>query len=115
MRMIFLLLFLTITSSVKSQNNNSTFVKDNYNKIDTTIRMRDGIRLYTIIYVPKDQSQKYPFLIERTPYSVRPYGENNYAKRIGPNPALMREKYIFVYQDVRGRYMSEGHNKEVTP
>ena len=113
--MIFLLLFLTITSSVKSQNNNSTFVKDNYNKIDTTIRMRDGIRLYTIIYVPKDQSQKYPFLIERTPYSVRPYGENNYAKRIGPNPALMREKYIFVYQDVRGRYMSEGHNKEVTP
>ncbi|HEY5393677.1 MAG TPA: CocE/NonD family hydrolase, partial [Hanamia sp.] len=91
------------------------FVKDNYNKIDTTITMRDGIKLYTIIYVPKDQSEKYPFLIERTPYSVAPYGQNNYAKRLGPNEALMHEKYIFVYQDVRGRYMSEGHNKEVTP
>ncbi|MEO8854158.1 MAG: CocE/NonD family hydrolase [Ginsengibacter sp.] len=91
------------------------FVKDNYNKIDTTITMRDGIKLYTIIYVPKDQSEKYPFLTERTPYSVAPYGKNNYAGRLGPNPALMHEKYIFVYQDVRGRYMSEGHNKEVTP
>ena len=99
-----------------AQNNfNESYVKDNYNKIDTTITMRDGIKLYTIIYVPKEQSQKYPFLIERTPYSVSPYGENNYAKRIGPNEELMHQKYIFVYQDVRGRYMSEGHNKEVTP
>ena len=77
--------------------------------------MRDGVKLYTVIYVPKDQSEKYPFLMERTPYSVAPYGENNYAERLGPNTALMREKYIFVYQDVRGRYMSEGHNLEVTP
>ena len=112
-----LLLILYLASlSLKGQNDiNSNFVKENFTKIDTTIAMRDGIKLYTVIYVPKDQSKKYPFLIERTPYSARPYGENNYAKKIGPNEALMHEKYIFVYQDVRGRYMSEGHNKEVTP
>jgi putative CocE/NonD family hydrolase len=115
MRTSFLLLFSIITLSVKSQKNSGTFVKDNYNKMDTTIPMRDGIKLYTIIYVPKDQSQKYPFLIERTPYSAGPYGENKYKRRIGPNAELMHEKYIFVYQDVRGRYMSEGHNNEVTP
>ncbi|MGN6194228.1 MAG: CocE/NonD family hydrolase, partial [Ginsengibacter sp.] len=115
MRISFLLLLSIVTLSVKSQDNSGSFVKDNYNKIDTTIMMRDGIKLYTIIYIPKDQSQKYPFLIERTPYSSGPYGENNYKKRIGPNAELMHEKYIFVYQDVRGRYMSEGHNKEVTP
>jgi putative CocE/NonD family hydrolase len=115
MRIKFLLLFCIVSLSVKSQNNNPDFVKENYTKIDTTITMRDGIKLYTVIYVPKDQSQKYPFLIERTPYSARPYGENHYARRIGPNAALMQEKYIFVYQDVRGRYMSEGVNLEVTP
>ena len=91
------------------------FVKNNFTKIDTTIIMRDGIKLYTVIYIPKDATEKYPFLIERTPYSAQPYGDTNYAKRIGPNPTLMKEKYIFVYQDVRGRYMSEGVNLEVTP
>jgi len=116
MKINLLLILFLASLSLKGQNDiNSNFVKENFTKIDTTIAMRDGIKLYTVIYVPKDQSKKYPFLIERTPYSVRPYGENNYAKRIGPNEALMHEKYIFVYQDVRGRYMSEGHNKEVTP
>jgi putative CocE/NonD family hydrolase len=112
---LLVLLCITALFARAQKNNRSTFVKENYSKIDTTITMRDGIKLYTIIYIPKDQSQKYPFLIERTPYSVSPYGKNNYAVRIGPNEALMREKYIFVYQDVRGRYMSEGRNKEVTP
>ncbi|MBA2250281.1 MAG: CocE/NonD family hydrolase [Chitinophagaceae bacterium] len=93
----------------------ATFVKDNYTKTDTTITMRDGIKLYTVIYMPKDASQKYPILMERTPYSSAPYGNSDYNTRIGPNEALRKEKYIFVYQDVRGRYMSEGHNLEVTP
>ncbi len=111
-----LLLLSTISCAIKAQNNDgNSFVRDNYIKIDTTIAMRDGIRLYTVIYLPKDGNQKYPFLIERTPYSVSPYGEKNYPDKIGPNEALMHEKYIFVYQDVRGRYMSEGHNQEVTP
>ncbi len=113
MKRIFQFLFLLIFTSSFGQS--SDFVKENYTKIETTITMRDGIKLYTIIYVPKDQSEKYPFLMERTPYSVAPYGENNYAESLGPNTRLMHDKYIFVYQDVRGRYMSEGHNKEVTP
>ncbi len=91
------------------------FVKENYTKIDTNIVMRDGIKLKTIIYIPKDETEKYPFLIERTPYSAGPYGDTTFTNRIGPNKNLMTEKYIFVYQDVRGRYMSEGLNLEVTP
>ena len=94
---------------------NTDFVKENFIKIDTVIKMRDGIKLYTVIYVPKDTKEKYPILMERTPYSAGPYGDTSYAARIGPNPTLMNEKYIFVYQDVRGRYMSEGVNLEVTP
>lgn len=116
MKLKLLLVFCFTGLFAQCQNNSdNSFVKDNYNKIDTTITMRDGVKLYTVIYVPKDQSQKYPFLMERTPYSVRPYGKNNYARKLGPNNDLMHEKYIFVYQDVRGRYMSEGHNLEVTP
>ena len=103
---------MTLTLSAQVKNN---FVKENYTKIDTNIVMRDGIKLKTIIYIPKDESERYPFLIERTPYSAGPYGDTVYANRIGPNPNLMKEKYIFVYQDVRGRYMSEGINLEVTP
>ena len=110
------LCLLIVTSSFcQSTNTSVNFVKENFTKIDTTITMRDGIKLYTIIYIPKDNSEKYPFLMERTPYSVAPYGENNYTRSLGPNTNLMNEKYIFVYQDVRGRYMSEGINLEVTP
>ncbi len=112
---IFLLaitLLFTIESNAQIKPD---FVKENFTKIDTTISMRDGIKLYTVIYVPKDISEKYPFLMERTPYSAGPYGDTNYTNRIGPDTNLLKEKYIFVYQDVRGRYMSEGTNLEVTP
>ena len=93
----------------------SNYVKENYTKMDTTITMKDGVKLYTVIYIPKDQSQSYPILMERTPYSAGPYGNDKYPRSIGPNDALMKEQYIFVTQDVRGRYMSEGINLEVTP
>ena len=103
---------LSLHSSSQTKTN---FVKENFTKMDTVIKMRDGVKLYTVIYSPKDSKEKYPVLMERTPYSAGPYGDTAYASRIGPNPTLMHEKYIFVYQDVRGRYMSEGHNLEVTP
>ena len=90
------------------------YIKENYTKIDTTITMRDGIKLYTIIYIPKDNSQRYPILMQRTPYSIWPYGSSNYPSAIMPD-TLSREKYIYVKQDVRGRHMSEGINEEVTP
>ena len=106
---------LALLSARCQEKKAGNFVKDNYTKMDTTIIMRDGIKLYTVIYIPKDQTEKYPILMERTPYSAGPYGDENYASHIGPDSALMHHKYIFVYQDVRGRYMSEGINLEVTP
>ncbi|GIT30224.1 MAG: hypothetical protein Ct9H300mP1_22700 [Planctomycetaceae bacterium] len=83
-------------------------VKANYTKYEYRIPMRDGKRLFTSVYVPKDDSQTYPILLKRTPYSARPYGADQYPENLGPSPLFAREGYIFVYQDVRGRWMSEG-------
>ncbi|MBL7757782.1 MAG: CocE/NonD family hydrolase, partial [Chitinophagaceae bacterium] len=76
--------------------------------------MRDGIKLFTVIYTPHE-SGKYPILMQRSPYSSRPYGSDQYLQRLGPNTQLMKAGYIFVYQDVRGRYKSEGSFREMTP
>ena len=94
-----------------------TFVKDNFTKKEVYITMRDGVKLFTSIYIPKDISakNKYPILMQRTCYSVAPYGEDQFKKSLGPNKFLQNEKYIFVYQDVRGRYMSEGTFTNMTP
>ncbi|GAB3174203.1 CocE/NonD family hydrolase [Telluribacter humicola] len=93
------------------------YIRENYTKAEYSIPMRDGIKLFTIVYTPKEGSTdtKYPFLMQRTCYSVAPYGPDKYPVRLGPSPHLMREKYIFVYQDVRGRYMSEGVWTNMTP
>lgn len=111
---VYSLLFSLFFSYSHAQTSN--FVKDNYTKLDRQITMRDGVKLYTVIYVPKDASQRYPILMERTPYSAGPYGETNYTTNgPGPSKLLSEEKYIFVTQDVRGRYMSEGKFEEMTP
>lgn len=86
----------------------NTFAKDNYTKKEVMIEMRDGIKLHTTIYSPKDTSKAYPILMMRTPYSCRPYGEDEFRSKIGPNKYLMEEGNIMVYQDVRGRWNSEG-------
>ncbi len=83
-------------------------VKAQYTKHEFRIPMRDGVKLFTAVYVPKDASQKYPLLMTRTPYSVGPYGIDNYKQNLGPSPLFAKEGYVFVYQDVRGRWMSEG-------
>jgi predicted acyl esterase len=59
--------------------------------------------LFTSVYVPKDSSRAYPFLIDRTPYSVGPYGVDFYRSQLGPSPDFDKAGYIFVFQDVRGR------------
>ena len=107
MKKIFILsIFCFFTFFISAQEN---FVEDNYNKTEVDIPMRDGIKLHTTIYSPKDtSSEKYPILMQRTPYSSKPYGEGKFKTRIGPNEHLMKDKYIVVYQDVRGRWMSEG-------
>ncbi|NBO91839.1 MAG: CocE/NonD family hydrolase [Planctomycetia bacterium] len=90
-------------------------VKAGYTKYEYRIPMRDGKRLFTAVYVPKDDSKKYPILIKRTPYSVRPYGPSNYPNDLGPSALFARAGYIFVYQDVRGRWMSEGEFVNMRP
>lgn len=119
MKIYFSLLFTLFFLFGKSQSDNSkdSFVKDNFTKKEFYITMRDGVKLFTAVYIPKDISKKnkYPFLMQRTCYSIAPYGENEYRKSIGPNKYLMNDKYIFVFQDVRGRYMSEGTFTNMTP
>lgn len=95
------------------------FVKSHYTKYEFRIPMRDGKRLFTAVYVPKatafEDRGPYPFLMQRTPYSVAPYGEDNYPKHLGPSDEFEKSGYIFVYQDVRGRWMSEGSFVEMRP
>jgi putative CocE/NonD family hydrolase len=90
-------------------------VKAQYTKYEYRIPMRDGKRLFTAVYVPKDNAQHYPILLTRTPYSVRPYGVDQYKSDLGPSPLFGKEGYIFAYQDVRGRWMSEGEFVNMRP
>jgi len=110
-----LILLPFLSNAQNSVVSDTSWIRNNYQKAEKTIAMRDGVKLYTVIYAPKDTTQVYPILMQRTPYSAGPYGENNYRRRLGPNTSLMREKYIFVYQDARGRYKSEGNFREMTP
>src|SRR6185437_4029922 len=95
------------------------FVRAHYTKYEFRIPMRDGKRLFTSVYVPKatefEDAGPYPFLMGRTPYSVAPYGEDKYPSHLGPSEEFEKSGYIFVYQDVRGRYMSEGTFVEMRP
>jgi putative CocE/NonD family hydrolase len=91
------------------------YVKAHYTKYEYRIPVRDGKKLFTSVYVPKDSSQPYPILMQRTPYSVGPYGVDQYKERLGPSDEFEKAGYIFVYQDVRGRYLSEGQFLEMHP
>jgi putative CocE/NonD family hydrolase len=89
-------------------------IKSNYAKIECQIAMRDGVKLYTAVYTPRGYTGKLPILLTRTPYGVGPYGADGYPKHLGPL-RFAEEKFIFAYQDVRGRYMSEGEFVDVRP
>lgn len=91
------------------------YVKSHYTKYEYKIPMRDGKRLFTAVYVPKDSSEKHPILFTRTPYAVGPYGVDRYKDNLGPSALFGNSGYIFVYQDVRGRWMSEGEFVNVRP
>ncbi|HZX10612.1 MAG TPA: CocE/NonD family hydrolase, partial [Acidobacteriota bacterium] len=96
---------LLFTSLIFSQDFD---VRANYSKAEYMIPMRDGVKLYTQVYSPLDKSQKYPILFFRTPYSIGYYKQDQFRPYLGPNPAYAKEGFIFVYQDVRGKYKSEG-------
>lgn len=91
------------------------YVKAHYTKYEYRVPMRDGKRLFTAVYVPKDESQRYPIMLYRTPYGVRPYGVDQSKPDLGPSPLFGKQGYIFAYQDVRGRWMSEGEFVNVRP
>ncbi|MEO6252864.1 MAG: CocE/NonD family hydrolase [Ferruginibacter sp.] len=119
MKKYFFLLCFSVfcITSIKAQNQDSVWFTQNYYKVEKMIPMRDGIKLYTVFYIPKDSSVKHPVLLGRTPYSCAPYGENNmdpwYYQTYWFNYA--KEGYIFARQDVRGKYMSEGEFVDVRP
>ena len=111
-----LLLLISFQCFAAEINKDSLYLVENYTKTEVQIPMRDGMKLFAVVYSPKDQSVKYPILYNRTPYSVAPYGdEMGFSFRRGLFPQLLREGYIFVYQDVRGRFMSEGDFQHMTP
>ena len=95
----------------------AAWIKASYTKYEYRIPMRDGVKLFTAVYIPKDATtwRTYPILLLRTPYGVAPYGADNYPGRLGPSYLFTRSKYIFVYQDVRGSRMSEGEYVNMRP
>jgi len=105
------LLALTLQAQTPTPPPPDPFIKETYSKFDHHITMRDGVKLFTSVYIPKDvfsEGKSYPIMLQRTPYSVAPYGIDKYPTNLGPSPLFSREKFIVVYQDVRGRNMSEG-------
>jgi len=106
---------LLLPSSLNGQG--VEYIREHYTKYEYMVPMRDGVRLYTAVYVPKEREGKtFPILYTRTPYSCAPYGADNYRPSLGPAPEIYeKEGFIFVYQDVRGRFQSEGDFMHVRP
>ncbi|MGO9402537.1 MAG: CocE/NonD family hydrolase [Terriglobales bacterium] len=114
--LVFTVMLLVATGAGKGQETpQNAYIKAHYTKYEYRIPMRDGKKLFTAVYVPKDTSQPYPILMARTPYSVSPYGEDQYPEHLGPSPEFEQAGYIFAYQDARGRYLSEGVFVEMRP
>lgn len=101
-----LLVMFLLPQNVQAQGDFD--VRQHYVKHEYMVPMRDGVKLFTAVYVPKDTSKQYPIMMMRTPYSVGPYGADKYRATLGPSKLFDRDGYIFVHQDIRGKFMSEG-------
>lgn len=117
---VLVLASLLLQPSLHAQQSGSVeetaYIREHYNKREVVVPVRDGTKLYTIIYSPKDTSKTYPILLNRTPYGIGPYmGFDQLKPSLGPSFAFVKEGYIFAYQDVRGRFMSEGRFVNMTP
>ncbi|MFY0685898.1 MAG: CocE/NonD family hydrolase [Cyclobacteriaceae bacterium] len=97
------------------QAQDKSYPELNYDKVQYEIPMRDGTTLFTQVYTPKNKSKAYPIMMKRTCYSTRPYEADKFPQLLGPSTFMMEEGYIYVYQDVRGRYMSEGEFDNMRP
>src|SRR6187401_374642 len=93
-------------ADAKTADTNAVWLAEHYTKYEHRIAMRDGVRLFTRVYVPKDDSQAWPIMLTRTPYALKPYGAANYNDPVGTFRELAKDKNILVTQDVRGRYGS---------
>src|SRR4029450_299855 len=91
------------------------YIREHYVKREYQIPMRDGAKLFTAVYSPKDTTQTYPLLLFRTQSGVLPYGQEQFPGSVGPSGFFARSGYIFVYQDIRGRWMSEGNFECLRP
>ena len=114
------LLLLLISHSLYAEKSEADlraqYIRDHYTKFEYEIPMRDGKTLFTAVYMPNKPSKAtFPILMLRTPYSVGPYGADKYRKRLGPSKSFEEEKFIFVYQDVRGRFRSQGKYVNMRP
>ena len=113
-RLTLLCVVIAITGT-PARSEDSLYLRQHYVKREIMIPVRDGVRLFTSIYLPLDTMRTYPFMLNRTPYGVGPYGAESYPESLGPSPAFVRGGFIFVYQDVRGSRMSEGTFVNMTP
>lgn len=112
---ISILFFVLIFFSIGCAQQKNDLVKELFEKHEYQIPMRDGTKLFTAVYIPRDKSEPHPILLQRTPYSVAPYGEDKYTRILGYLPDFLNDGFIFVFQDVRGRYMSEGEFDNMRP
>src|SRR5687768_2326706 len=114
---IYLLLLFFPFVSLAQHEQDSAWIRENYTKREVYISMRDGVKLFTAVYAPKDATEKHPILMTRTPYSCAPYGDTLYPSALWLQHLryYLREGYIIVRQDVRGRWMSEGEFVDVRP
>ena len=104
-----------LASECEAQSSRSAFIRQRYHKTEHRIPMRDGVHLHTVIFQPRDQSKSYPIVLTRTPYSCFPYGPDALPARVGPSKQMELDGYIFVKQDVRGRWNSAGRYDNMRP
>jgi uncharacterized protein len=109
----YLLLFYSVSSTAQKFQKDSLYMRQHYDKAEYSISMRDGVKLFTIVYTPKEKSKQWPMLLNRTCYNASSYG--NFKTYGHPSNFLVKDKYILVFQDVRGRYMSEGTFDNMRP
>ncbi len=109
---VFLIIF-SLGFNVSGQG--TQFIRDHYIKHDYWIPMRDGVKLFTSVYSPRDTNRTYAIMMTRSPYGIGPYGETSYPRGLGPAEEFARHGFIFVYQDVRGRHQSEGEYIDMPP
>src|SRR6266850_691372 len=105
----------TAAAADKPADTNAVWLAEHYTKYEHRIPMRDGVRLFMRVYVPKNDAKAWPILLTRTPYALKPYGADNYTDPSGSFRTLAKDKFILVTQDVRGRYGSEGVYVHVRP